>query len=285
MFHFLTGGKRMNTLEALVHSMPFVSQMFRDDVSISINDHEKVLYFLEAQSLDIGVKVGDELHNDYKNFKMLTNRDSRTVVRMPGDLKGRPFDAILIPIKENEQVVGILGVNYSLDSHHTLESLISETETIIGSLLGGIQQVAAHSQELSATSEEMLRNSKLAVQNSAGVTKVTGVIREVSEQTNLLGLNAMIEAARVGDLGSGFGVVAGEVRKLSDHTKQAAASIEESLVNVQASMKHMEVEISQITAATQDQAILVNEFVNSIEQLNQTSKKLKEFVQQMLSLK
>ncbi|MNJ05705.1 hypothetical protein D3C73_1672070 [compost metagenome] len=50
-------------------------------------------------------------------------------------------------------------------------------------------------------------------------------------------------------------------------------------------MKHMEAEISQITTATQDQAILVNEFVNSIEQLNQTSKKLKEFVQQMLALK
>ena len=80
----------MNTLESLVNAMPFVRQMFRDDISISINDHEKVLYFSEAQSLDIGVKAGDELHEDYKHFKMLTNKDSRTVVRMPGDLQEGP---------------------------------------------------------------------------------------------------------------------------------------------------------------------------------------------------
>ena len=274
----------MNTLESLVNAMPFVSQMFRDDVSISINDHEKVLYFSEAKSLEIGVKVGDELHDDYKNFKMLVNKDTRTVARMPGDRQGRPFDAILIPIKENDQVVGILGVNYALDNHITLESLISENENTINALVGGIQQIAAHSEELSATSEEILRNSKQAVENSVSVTKVTNVIREVSEQTNLLGLNAMIEAARVGDLGSGFGVVASEVRKLSDHTKQAAADIETSLSSVQDSMKHMEQEIGQITTATVDQAQLVSEFMESIDKLSHTSADLKTFVHKMLSL-
>ncbi|MEO2208303.1 methyl-accepting chemotaxis protein [Paenibacillus pabuli] len=274
----------MSILESLVNAMPFVRQMFRDDVSISINDHEKVLYFAEANGLEIGVKVGDELHEDYKDFKMLTNRDSRTVARMPGDLQGRPFDAILIPIKENDKVVGILGVNYALDNHITLEKLISENEATINALLGGIQQIAAHSEELSATSEEILRNSKQAAENSVSVTKVTNVIREVSEQTNLLGLNAMIEAARVGDLGSGFGVVASEVRKLSDHTKQAAADIETSLGSVQNSMKHMELEIGQITTATVDQAQLVSEFMQSIEQLSETSANLKKFVTEMLAL-
>ncbi|MBY0216986.1 methyl-accepting chemotaxis protein [Paenibacillus xylanilyticus] len=274
----------MSILESLVNAMPFVRQMFRDDVSISINDHEKVLYFAEANGLEIGVKVGDELHEDYKDFKMLTNRDSRTVARMPGDLQGRPFDAILIPIKENDQVVGILGVNYALDNHIILEKLISENEATINALLGGIQQIAAHSEELSATSEEILRNSKQAAENSVSVTKVTNVIREVSEQTNLLGLNAMIEAARVGDLGSGFGVVASEVRKLSDHTKQAASDIETSLGSVQDSMKHMELEIGQITSATVDQAQLVSEFMQSIEQLSETSANLKKFVTEMLAL-
>ncbi|MCG7386087.1 methyl-accepting chemotaxis protein [Paenibacillus sp. ACRRY] len=274
----------MSILESLVNAMPFVRQMFRDDVSISINDHEKVLYFAEAIGLEIGVKVGDELHEDYKNFKMLTNRNSRTVARMPGDLQGRPFDAILIPIQENDQVVGILGVNYALDNHITLEKLISENEATINALLGGIQQIAAHSEELSATSEEILRNSKQAAENSVSVTKVTNVIREVSEQTNLLGLNAMIEAARVGDLGSGFGVVASEVRKLSDHTKQAASDIETSLGSVQDSMKHMELEIGQITTATVDQAQLVSEFMQSIEQLSETSANLKKFVTEMLAL-
>ena len=179
------------------------------------------------------------------------------------------------PCERNGQVVGILGVNYALDNHLTLEALISENETTINTLVGGIQQIAAHSEQLSATSEEILRNSQKASENSINVTKVTNVIREVSEQTNLLGLNAMIEAARVGEQGAGFGIVASEVRKLSDHTKQAASDIETSLGGVQYSMKHMEQEIGQITTATGDQAKLVTEFMQSIEQLSKTSANLK----------
>ena len=94
----------------------------------------------------------------------------------------------------------------------------------------------------------------------------------------------MIEAARVREQGAGFGVVASEVRKLSDHTKQAAADIETSLGSVQDSMQHMEQEIGQVTTATADQAKLVTDFMQSIEQLSETSTNLKKFVQQMLAL-
>lgn len=60
--------------------------MFCDDVFIFINDYEKVLYFVEVNGLEIGVKVGDELYEDYKDFKMLMNWDFCIVVRMLGDL-------------------------------------------------------------------------------------------------------------------------------------------------------------------------------------------------------
>lgn len=122
----------------------------------------------------------------------------------------------------------------------------------------------------------------MAVQNSSEVTKVASFIREISEQTNLLGLNAAIEAARAGEAGAGFGVVASEVRKLSTGTKEATVNIEQSLKEVQHSIRQMEQEITSIAQSSTQQAELVTEFSEVIDQLNSASRDLKAFIESML---
>lgn len=170
-----------------------------------------------------------------------------------------------------------------MDKQVMLQKLMEETDDIANGLMGGVQQVAAHSEELMATSEEIMRNSYHAVENSSSITNVTQMIREISSQTNLLGLNAAIEAARAGNAGAGFGVVAKEVRKLSNDSNSAAAQIEEMLNSVKDSIKQMETEISQISQASQDQAELVTQFMTRIEQLNDTSNKMRLFIEDMIS--
>ncbi|RUS46222.1 methyl-accepting chemotaxis protein [Cohnella sp. AR92] len=276
----------MNIIDALIASMPFVKQLFREEVSISIYDHEKILYWEDTEKIKLGFKYGHPLDPENRNFQNLKNGREKNFAHMPAEYFGIPFDVIFIPVTdEHGEVVAVLSINHPMDKQATLEQLMEETDAIASNLLSGVQQVAAHSEELMATAEEILRNSKQAVENSSSVASVTQMIREISSQTNLLGLNAAIEAARVGEAGAGFGVVAKEVRKLSNDSKSAAAQIEDMLNSVKNSIKQMETEIGQIAHASQDQAELVTQFMNSIEHLNETSGKMKVFIQQMLSNK
>ena len=91
-------------------------------------------------------------------------------------------------------------------------------------------------QELTSASE--LVNAKLALLNekAGGINQVVTTIVKVADQTNLLSLNAAIEAEKAGEYGRGFGVVATEVRRLTDQTAIATYDIEQMVREIQSAV-------------------------------------------------
>ncbi|MCP4595186.1 methyl-accepting chemotaxis protein [Neptuniibacter sp.] len=152
-------------------------------------------------------------------------------------------------IQEMEGAMREISHNTDLTSQTATNSQnsASEGQTIINHAIGNITNLAKDATETSQAVTKLEENS-----NKIGT--VLDVIKEIAEQTNLLALNASIEAARAGDHGRGFSVVADEVRGLAGRTQESAAEIEVMINELQqrtgevSSMMLRSVELSNTSA-------------------------------------
>lgn len=119
---------------------------------------------------------------------------------------------------------------------------------------------------------------------SAGeIGQISAVVKGISGQSNLLGLNAAIEAARAGDNGKGFAVVADEVRKLATNSKENADQINTITKNIQQLLSALNQSFSEINTLTNTQESSIGEFSETIQEIKRQAKQLATFAESLLA--
>ncbi len=152
--------------------------------------------------------------------------------------------------------------------------LVSDSITTIAST---IEELNASHEDLAATMQDVANLSDHVSENVNNTDSVIAIIQQIAGQTNLLGLNAAIEAARVGEHGRGFAVVAEEVRKLSDQSHQSAKEIQTTLRELKSSMEVVIDHTRQTAGITKEQA-------KAIESITERAITLQQVGQELLSM-
>lgn len=273
----------MKILEALTLATPYMHAALKEEAIVAVVEKEThlMLNYLPGKHVDSGYKVGELVNPDDDNVFIAFKGESADVI-IPEEVYGIAINAFSFPIKENGTVVGALAFGLPIDDSLKLENYMNSMRSIIDNIQDQVHTVASQSEELAATSEEINKQAQYALDDAEKTNSVTELIKNISRQTNLLGLNASIEAARAGQHGAGFNIVAEEVRKLSMETADATGNIESSLKDIHSNLENLRENMNHIQSASNEQAHLVQNFSKIIEELNTLSEEMKDFMTEAL---
>ena len=184
-----------------------------------------------------------------------------------------------------ELAVTLNSVQVMTDSIQRVAEAAREAEAVARdasdiALKGGeaVENTVAGILEIRETVAETTRKVKRLAESSQEISKIVALISQIASRTNLLALNASIEAARAGDAGRGFAIVADEVRQLADKSAKSLKEIEQIVLQIQSEtgsvMTAMEEGTQQVIKGTK----LAEEAKRSLENIIQTANRIDTLV-------
>ncbi|WP_084053142.1 methyl-accepting chemotaxis protein [Desulfonispora thiosulfatigenes] len=196
----------------------------------------------------------------------------------------------------------IKSVNNQASSLHSMVASSEELSASIEEVTGISQEIASHTHITRNNVETGVVNIEKAMdfvidsfeeikiintemnqveQKTEAINQIIDIVKNIANQTNLLALNAAIEAARAGEHGRGFAVVADEVRELADRTKVSVEQVQKDIKELQGAIDLSVKRINSTSAQLESGKTLVNDTIVTIQGINDSIQEIDKTVNQV----
>lgn len=268
--------------ESIKNIFDILPSMFNSSTGFALTDTEQFLMVKQADTFDTNVKEGHLLTKGGMAEKAINTR-TRQQTRYPKEVYGFPIISACVPIinKCTGNVLGTIIYSVSQERENNVMEMANELKSFAEQLTGSAQEMASSAEELYSSSRNI---GELVTKASVGINKMDDIlsyITQISNTTNMLGLNAAIEASRAGEQGKGFAVVAQEIRKLATQSKTSVLDISDSLKTIREDINDILEFIKSFTSTSETQSAQAEQLSASSEGINELFGKLLKLAEEL----
>lgn len=226
--------QRHKTIEA-------ITKIFNLEQQVVLEEYEAFIDALKLQIEEGKMKIGSTViqsTTDLASISERTNASYHELMLQSDDVKTYTMKAMDISFHATDEAqIGKEKISFQLDNMHTIH------------------------QSVELITDEISKLEELTKQ----MESVMGIVTNIANKTNMLALNASIEAKRAGAAGNGFNVVANEVRKLAEQTKDSTVTVEGLLVNTRERMRYLIDASGEIKEAVELGTLRMKETTNQFD--------------------
>jgi Methyl-accepting chemotaxis protein len=264
--------------ESLFESVPVIKELFQEDTSVSIEDHDEILFVSDGKNMKLPVKVGDKLKDDFVRNKLKKEKKTIHVV-LNKEEHGVDIRIVKIPIINNKgEMIGAFSLNRNNERESSIRNTSNNLMISLEATNETIDKMSNSASELSINLNTVIEKTKAIENTIKKSSEAVNLIQSISKQVNMLGLNASIESSKAGEYGRGFSVVASEMRKLSVLSGDSSREISLSLLEMQENMKDIFQSINELGIIADKQAGATRDVSATIDEITLNSHELVESV-------
>ena len=242
--------------------------------SIAVTDLEKYIFYLPSGKLNLKIKAGDPIPD---GTTVRSSLDEGRTISLRGDINtfGIPYLVRSFPLRDGSRnIIGGCAILQATETEDQLQRLSQDLAAAIAALTTASDGIAQRIQEMKTGSDQLLKSMDGAcgaIQNSRSITEF---VRKVSQQSDLLSINAVIEAARTGVRDSAFHVVAKEMRGLAQDTKESVEQINDILSQIRSSSEQNSAEVQALHTLVAQISDEIGSIFFTIRQVSETASTL-----------